>query len=617
MPQVWVTENTSMPSIDSSMSSKSAIYGRLKRLAQAKVHTFFKQEGTTKLTANGDLVQGLLSTSQHFAVIDSLIAKIISQLRRDLALETNYVVDMDGTVGNSLARAVNTMLSAIFVTLAAKGMSRSQWDSWAESEVEVLGEGWTMEYRQAEVLPDDDLSSGTAIAVPSTDHPNDGLKEAQKADILTLQSALGGAWLSSTANDAKTALLSDHNGGTGDFGVDDIDTSAEYEDKEVPFQMLDINGKPVARHILRLLRKAAPRELMAEESRSAPVNRPPATSDDCGSTTDDPQKPDGGKQLQNHSHKRKSQALSPGAKRRKRDRVNGFSQQVCERCGRLLRRQCDIDAHKKACCGRCNNCQAKNLVRRRENFRHPGTCRSCKEKGLKCEGGSHSHLVAKKSKPCSKCGVSYGANLPRHEKMCSGRCSNCQKAGVPCRGPPLNKLAKGCETCEENGILCDRQFVGAEPVNTSGTPNVCPWCGQSSQSPLLKRRSITLHISLCRGKCSRCDEQGIPCERTHDKDVCKACSESGTGETCLSTVTRPEAKSNASGLTKVCDGCGVGFTASYILLHKRNSCRGKCTRCALLGLACLGYSGLGHASRKSCKTCWLARVDCTWPTKVK
>jgi len=162
--------------------------------------------------------------------------------------------------------------------------------------------------------------------------------------------------------------------------------------------------------------------------------------------------------LQSHSHKRKLQALNPGAKRRKRDRVNDFSQPLCERCGRLLLRLCDIDAHKRACYGRCNNCQAKNLACHRENLDVPSTCRSCKEKGLKCQGGSHSHLVAKKSRPCSKCGVSYGANLLRHEKVCSGRCSNCQKAGVPCRGDPSKKPVKGCKTCGENGIPCDRQF---------------------------------------------------------------------------------------------------------------------------------------------------------------
>lgn len=270
---------------------------------------------------------------------------------------------------------------------------------------------------------------------------------------------------------------------------------------------------------------------MAEESHSAPVNRPPATSNDCGSTADDPQKPGGGKQLQNHGHKRKLQDLSPGPKRGERDMANGFRREVCERCGRLLRRQCHIEAHKKACYGRCNNCQAKNLVCHREQLDSPGTCRSCKEEGLKCEGGSHSHLVAKKSRPCSKCGVSYGANRCRHERVCSGRCSNCQTAGVPCRGRyPSKKLVKGCQTCGENGIPCDRQFVGAEPVRTPETPYVCPWCGQSSQPPLLKRKSMTLHISLCRGKCSRCDEQGIPCERPHNKDVCTACSESGMGE---------------------------------------------------------------------------------------
>lgn len=170
---------------------------------------------------------------------------------------------------------------------------------------------------------------------------------------------------------------------------------------------------------------------MAEELCSAPENCAPARPDDSESTTNDPQKPGEGKQLQNHDQKTKPQASSSSDKRRKKNRLNGFSEHVCERCGQLLRRQCDIDSHKKACHGRCNNCRTNNMVCHRKP-QTLFTCRSCKEKGLKCQGGSHSHLVAKKSTPCSKCGVSYGANLARRKKVCSGRCSNCQRAGVPC-----------------------------------------------------------------------------------------------------------------------------------------------------------------------------------------
>ena len=651
IPPAWVGTNNSNYSISSPGScSKIIIRNRIERIALAEFRARFTPDAKTIVDLNNTVVQVFIPVSDQFTVIESLTDRVIQQLRRDWALETELTVEMDDAAGNSLAFTVSNILLTIIVILRARGVSSDQWDSWAA--LEVLNKGWTERDEEAESLPVNDLTSGIAHALVPTHQPDARLDETQKAGIRLLQSDAGGLWPLSTGKNTKAENQYYDNEDASE--PDDVDMNQEHEAADDAFHLLDLDGTPLNQHVLCLREKKGPLEkkgtrgkkgtrplatkavLTEFESNCDATKLPPSNGLASKSTlvTQSSVSPSHAPLLQPHSppgvsprkvpdaadskargHKRKTEASDKDMEDenggRKKARRTG--KKACDRCGQLLFTR----DHEIQCVGRCNNCQANSLVCKRSLLGVPkASCQECKDKNLKCEGASHSHLA--KQVKCPKCGVPGECQgRSDHQRICCGCCSNCRQAGEPCRGKSSNKRSKGCSNCLEKGEPCDKQFMPLEEKPLEEKPLeekplapevICPRCGLSSRSPWFNRKDFDMdrHIFLC-VRCARCDDLGIPCQRHHSEAPCETCRESGVSETCLASSGKIKWNDYYKTIKETCTGCGVEHPAGALPRHQEK-CKGKCTRCTELGLSC--PLGVGKPPCK-CRNCQLAKTVCS------
>ncbi|RYO78021.1 hypothetical protein DL762_008918 [Monosporascus cannonballus] len=168
----------------------------------------------------------------------------------------HILVDVDDAAGGALATAVHSVVYNLLAFWSTRGISPEQWNCRADRNVDALREGWTAKHSDNDMIPANILQ--IVIEVPGILSLNNGgsrLSQCQKSDIALLEAIAEGEWRPLTESDEMNAsTLSQRNAAQPNGGTRsayDPKVTVEHLYEEVPFQLLDINGKERVRQLLR------------------------------------------------------------------------------------------------------------------------------------------------------------------------------------------------------------------------------------------------------------------------------------------------------------------------------------------------------------------------------
>ncbi|KAH8686610.1 hypothetical protein BGZ61DRAFT_454753 [Ilyonectria robusta] len=227
--------------------------------------------------------------------------------------------------------------------------------------------------------------------------------------------------------------------------------------------------------------------------------------------------------------------------------------------------------------GKCQKCQTETVpcVRLGGSKR----CELCNQRNEECSGFSHSQDVKSASQPCNRCGRTISNNSMRDQlRICEGKCSECEKTGVPCIQKSPNSR---CNSCDTLGYEC-ANFSHEDHVILNDF-KVCYRCENDILWAYFDR-----HQRNCPGKCDQCTSSSIPCVRTrfghHKKQGCESCTSKGfecTGSFHADALDMTE---------KPCRHCGTSLLERRLPWHE-SRCRGKRRRCRDLDVPCTRLRG--------------------------
>jgi hypothetical protein len=214
---------------------------------------------------------------------------------------------------------------------------------------------------------------------------------------------------------------------------------------------------------------------------------------------------------------------------------------------------------------------------------------------------------------CGQCFVVV-KDLESHAKRCYGRCQACSSKNIACVKALDDPFT--CVPCKSSAQKCS-----GIPRTDNGSQKECHKCLCT-----FKFEEYIAHHNQCVGRCSRCVEEGLSCQRRSSDPNAKCQHCTGAADSCTdfshaNPVTEELQECDRCGAMKArrhqyecrgrCSSC-ADATPKAICTHEQT--RGKCDRCISLGHATCGdYShaaeATGYRLKKDCEFCGVQQTD--------
>lgn len=114
---------------------------------------------------------------------------------------------------------------------------------------------------------------------------------------------------------------------------------------------------------------------------------------------------------------------------------------------------------------------------------------------------------------------------------------------------------------------------------------------------------LTGHLATCRGRCTGCQEAGVPCSKLPAARKCERCVQNDMECSGFSHAQEVERSQTA------CERCGHLLTPNALKTHMP-ACPGICSECVKENVSCIAVGGYSLEGYRACKRCKQLGLDC-------